>query len=162
MRLIALDLETTGFDPDAERIVEIGAVRFALDDDGLALGERFQTLVDPGVALTPQLRRLTGISDEELVGQPAAPEALARLAAFLAEPADAVVGHNVAFDVAFLERGGVRVAWPRLDTLELAAILLPTAKSYALVRLAAGAGFVPDRSHRALDDALAAAELLGA
>src|SRR5207245_9991823 len=71
------------------------------------------------------------------------------------------VGHNVGFDVSFLERAGMPIGTATLDTAELASILLPSASSYALQRLAADAAIVPDAAHRALDDAITSALVLG-
>ena len=79
--------------------------------------------------------------------------------AFGGDSAPCLVGHNVGFDVAFLERFGMPAA-PYLDTAELASIILPSAASYALQRIAADAAITPDAAHRALDDALTAALVL--
>ena len=134
-------------------------MRVRLERDGaVTLGERFATFVDPGAALAPAITRLTGIRDEDLVGAPPAELALARLADFIGTaPA---LGHNVAFDLAFLERGGVG-GRERLDTVELASILYPSAPTYALQALAAAADIHPEAAHRALDDALTTAAVLG-
>jgi predicted DnaQ family exonuclease/DinG family helicase len=138
--------------------VEIGAVRVRLERDGsVTLGERFASFVDPGADLAPAITRLTGITDADLAGAPSAGAALARLAAFLGDVP--VVGHNVGFDLAFLERGGLPPRG-RLDTVELASILMPTAPTYALQALAAAAEIHPDAAHRALDDALTSAAVL--
>ncbi|HUQ42419.1 MAG TPA: exonuclease domain-containing protein, partial [Candidatus Limnocylindrales bacterium] len=158
MDLVALDLETTGFDPETDRIVEIGAAHVTLDADGVVrIGERFSTFVDPGAALAPVITRLTGIRDADLLAAPPADVALTRLDEFLG--GSTVVGHNVSFDLAFLERGGSR---PRdlLDTVELASILMPTAPTYALQALAAASDIHPEAAHRALDDALTSAAVL--
>ena len=159
-QLIAIDLETTGFDPARDRIVEIGAVRLdRAADGGLVPGERFATFVDPGRDLERAITRLTGIRDEDLRG---APDATAALAAFEAFAGDAcLVGHNVAFDLGFLERAGLAAGQASLDTAELASIVWPEASSYALQRLAADAHLDPGAAHRALDDALTCAALLG-
>ena len=156
--LIAVDLETTGFDPDADRIIEIGAVRVRLTPDGVEPGERFSTFVDPGRDLSPAITRLTGIRDHDLIGAPAAVDAVASFAAFAGDAT--FVGHNVGFDLAFLERNGFAPGAQRLDTADLASMLRPTAPSYALQRLAADAGVVPEAAHRALDDALTCAAVL--
>ena len=156
--LIAVDLETTGFDPETDRIIEIGAVRVRLTADGAEPGERFNTFVDPGRDVGSVITRLTGIRDLDLSGAPPAADAVARFAAFAG---DAVfVGHNVGFDLAFLERNGFAAGAQRLDTADLASMLLPEAPSYALQRLAADEGIVPLSAHRALDDALTCAAVL--
>src|SRR2546428_10567892 len=68
---VAVDLETTGYEAESERIIEIGAVRIRLEPDGATLlGERFVTFADPGRPLAPAIRRLTGIADEQLARAP--------------------------------------------------------------------------------------------
>ncbi len=114
--LIAVDLETTGFDPETDRIIEIGAVRVRLTADGVEAGERFSTFVDPGRDIGTVITRLTGIRDGDLIGAPTAADAVARFAAFAG---DAVfVGHNVGFDLAFLEQNGFAPGAQRLDTAD--------------------------------------------
>jgi len=160
-QLVAIDLETTGFDPAADRIIEIGAVRLTAERDGtIAETGRFVTFVDPGQTLPGAIVRITGIHDDDLVGAPPLDDAIGRLREFLGDGAT-LVGHNVGFDAAFLERAGL-VPLPRLDTAELASILLPSAPSYALQRLAADEAIVPDAAHRALHDALTCASVLTA
>jgi len=161
--LVAVDLETTGYEPQTEDIIEIGAIRLRVSADGaVTLGERFLTFADPGRPLTAPILRLTGIRDEDLRGAPSIPEAVALLVAFaFQDGAPTFVGHNVGFDVAFLERAGMPPGAEMLDTAELASILLPSASSYALQRLAADAAIVPDAAHRALDDAITSALVLG-
>src|SRR6266480_3983446 len=161
--LVAVDLETTGYEPQTEDIIEIGAIRLTVSADGaVTLGERFLTFADPGRPLTPPIVRLTGIRDEDLRGAPSIPEAVALFVAFaFQDGAPTFVGHNVGFDVAFLERAGMPPGAEMLDTAELASILLPSASSYALQRLAADASITPDAAHRALDDAITSALVLG-
>jgi len=126
------------------------------------LGERFLTFADPGRPLTPPIVRLTGIRDEDLRSAPSIAEAVALFVAFaFQDGTPTFVGHNVGFDVAFLERAGMPADSETLDTAELASMLLPSASSYALQRLAADATIVPDAAHRALDDAITSALVLG-
>ena len=153
-----MDLETTGFDPEADRIIEIGAVRVRLTADGIESGERFSTFVDPGRDVGSTITRLTGIRDHDLVGAPSVVDAVARFAAFAGSAT--LVGHNVGFDLGFLERNGFAPGAARLDTADLASMLLPETPSYALQRLAADDGIVPEAAHRALDDALTCAAVL--
>jgi DNA polymerase-3 subunit epsilon/ATP-dependent DNA helicase DinG len=161
--LVAVDLETTGYEPETEEIVEIGAIRLTVSPDGsVTLGERFLTFADPGRPLTPPIVRLTGIGDEDLRGAPSSIEAVALFVAFaFRDGPPCFIGHNVGFDVGFLERAGMPNGAETLDTAELASILRPSASSYALQRLAADAAIVPDAPHRALDDAITSALVLG-
>ncbi len=161
--MVAVDLETTGYEAETEEIIEIGAIRVTVSSDGaVTLGERFLTFADPGRPLTPPILRLTGIRDDELRDAPSSREAVALFVAFaFRDGAPSFIGHNVGFDVSFLERAGMPIGAATLDTAELASILLPSATSYALQRLAADAAIVPDAAHRALDDAITSALVLG-
>ena len=161
--LVAVDLETTGYEPQTEGIIEIGAIRLTVSDDGaVTLGERFLTFADPGRPLTPPIVRLTGIRDDDLRHAPTTQEAVALFVTFaFRDGPPCFVGHNVGFDVSFLERAGMSTGSETLDTAELASILLPSASSYALQRLAADALITPDAAHRALDDAITSALVLG-
>ena len=133
-------------------------MRVHLEADGSAtLGERLSTLVDPGVGLGTAITRLTGLRDLDLAGAPALESVVGRVASFIAGAP--VAGHNVGFDLAFLERVGLG-PFERLDTAELASILMPSAPTYALQSLAADAGILPESAHRALDDALTCAAVL--
>lgn len=134
-------------------------MRVRLGPDGVALGERFSTYVDPGRDIGPAIARLTGIADADLVGAPGPADAVAAFAAFAGD--GCLVGHNVGFDISFLERNGLRPGPARLDTADLASMLRPSAPSYALQGLAADDGIVPEAAHRALDDALTCAAVLG-
>ncbi|MBI3522812.1 MAG: hypothetical protein HY071_06870 [Chloroflexi bacterium] len=115
--------------------------------------------VDPGRPVGAAITRLTGITDADVAGASTADVAAAAFAAFAGSAP--LVGHNVGFDVSFLERAGLAPGAARLDTADLASIVMPTAPSYALQRLAADAGIDPGSAHRALDDALTCASVLG-
>jgi len=91
-----IDLETTGFIADEERIVEVAVVM--LDADGNEESS-FCTLIDPG--RDPGPTQIHGISAEMLVGAPSFAEVHPYLADLLS--GRVVVGHNVArFDLPFL------------------------------------------------------------
>ena len=153
VELVALDLETTGLDPERDSIIEIGAVRMC---DGQVIDE-YSQLVNPGVPLPREITDITGIRPEQLVGQPPIGEILPEVLRFVANAP--VIGHNVNFDMDFLARQGVLRGNLRLDTAELAAVLLPRASRYSLGNLAAETGIELRQAHRALDDARATAGL---
>ncbi|MGI8421676.1 MAG: exonuclease domain-containing protein [Gaiellaceae bacterium] len=157
---VVVDLETTGLRPGTAGICEIGAVRV----EGLELGASFETLVNPGVPLSPAISALTGIEQRELRGAPTPQVAVRR---FLDFAGDAVlVAHNARFDMSFLDREterltGRRIGAPVIDTVGLARRLLSswdTKASLAALAHFFGTGVRP--CHRALADALATAEVL--
>ncbi len=164
---VSLDLETTGLDPEQDRIIEIGAVRW----HGGRPGERFAALVDPGCPLPLRIGAITGLSDVELAGKPQIEETVPALLDFLGDLP--LVGHNLAFDMAFLRRaladagsGAPSLAGNLLiDTLLLSRILFPRRPSHALEVFAAelalevGGEIGLARPHRAPDDALVAGYL---
>lgn len=155
-----LDLETTGASPATDAITEVGAVKVR---GGEVLGT-FQTLVDPGQRIPPAVTVLTGITDAMVVKAPAIGEVLPTLLEFLG--GSVLVGHNVRFDLSFLDAALDRAGRPRLG--------LRTVDAHALARrlvrdevpncrldtLADRLRLDHRPTHRALDDALATCDLL--
>lgn len=159
---VVLDLETTGMTPDRAAITEIGAVRFRG-------GERLatlQTLVAPSVSVPPAVSSLTGITDEMLVDAPALSSVLSVLHDFV--EGVVVVGHNVNFDRAFLDHALTGEDYPplpspALDTLGLARALLgDEVPRHRLSWVARHLRTEHRPTHRALDDALATADVFHA
>ena len=148
---VALDLETTGLDPQADAIIEVGAVRF----DRRGILDRFTTLVNPRRPVPPRIQTLTGIKDEEVRQAPPLETIAYDLERFL--EGAVIVGHNVAgFDVRFLDAAGIRHGEPMYDTYELATLLLPGLSEYSLAALAQHLEISFPLQHRAMGDAEAA------
>ena len=146
---VALDLETTGLSSANDEIIEIGAVRF----QGPDILDTFQTFVDPGRRLSDFIVRYTGITQPEVDGAPVFSRVAGELATFIGS--SPIVGHNIAFDLDFLGKKGLRLANPRSDTWDIAFILFPGLSEYALGSLAKWLDVSHPRPHRATDDALA-------
>lgn len=155
-----LDLETTGGSAQTCHITELGAVKVRA---GEVLGT-FQTMVNPGTAIPPNITVLTGITDRLVMRAPAINEVLPTFLEFLG--GSVLVGHNLRFDMSFIDaatrrRGGPLLGNQRLDTLALARrLLVEEAPSFKLGDLARCLRLDHRPSHRALDDALATADLL--
>ena len=155
-----LDLETTGADRNQDMITEIGAV---LMRGGECLGT-FQTMVNPGRSIPPEITVLTGISESMVLRAPRIESVLPSLLEFIGQAV--VVGHNVGFDLGFLRAALTRSDRPAMpnttiDTLALARRLVgaevPNCK---LGTLASRLRLAHRPNHRALDDALTTADLL--
>ena len=157
-----LDLETTGGDAATCAITEVGAIKVR---GGEVLGT-FQTLVNPGQTIPPSITVLTGITQSMVLPAPAIDEVLPTLLEFLG--GTVLVGHNLRFDVSFLDAALVRAGRPRLglrtvDTCALARRLVrDEVPNCRLSTLADRLRLDHRPSHRALDDAVATADLLHA
>ena len=155
-----IDLETTGGDRNNDVITEVGAIKVR---GGVCLGT-FQTLVNPGRAIPPTITMLTGISDAMVLPAPRIEGVLVSLLEFCGDAV--IVGHNVRFDVGFLNAALARSDRPALknatvDTVALARRLVrDEVPDCRLGTLASRFRLNHQPSHRALDDALATADLL--
>jgi len=155
-----LDLETTGTSPKTCMITEIGAVKLR---GGECLGT-YQTMVDPGCAIPPQITVITGITESMVANAPRIESVTPSLLEFIG--GSVVVGHNVRFDLSFINATLSAQHRPRLpnrsiDTLALARRLLrPEVPDCKLHTLAERFRLDHQPSHRALDDALATGDLL--
>jgi len=163
---VVVDLETTGGSPSECAITEIGAVKYRA---GECLGE-FQTLVNPGMPIPPMITFLTGITEAMVTPAPRIEEVLPAFLEFLgrADAATVLGGHNVRFDVSFLDtalvaNGYARLPHRRVDTIGLARRLVrDEVPNLRLATLARHFRTQSDPIHRALADARATLEVLHA
>ena len=154
---VVFDLETTGFSPIKDKIIEIGAVKVERGK----ITERFSTFVNPKVPIPFQITQLTSITDQMVMD---APDIETVLPKFLAFVGDAVlVAHNASFDVGFIEqncRYQDRIPdFTSVDTVAMARILLPTLSKFKLNVVANALHISLENHHRAVDDAGATAEI---
>ncbi len=157
-RLVAVDTETTGFDPAlGHGLVEVACVTV---EDG-HIGETWSSLVRPGRPIPPDATAIHGITDAMVQGAPApgdvAPELRRRCGDL------PLVFHNALFDLPFLAALMRQARQPPLlnpivDTLGLARGLFDPGGN-ALGALAARLGLPAETAHRALGDALTTARL---
>lgn len=144
---VVVDVESTGLNPTQDAMIEIAFAVFGRD----GIVDQFSQLVDPGRTIPLDVVRLTGITNDDVRGQPRieslAGEIRRRIGAL------PIVGHNVAFDIAMLESAGIAVPNRRYDTFRLAQLLLPNIGSYALGAVSDELGVPPAVAHRAMADA---------
>jgi DNA polymerase III subunit epsilon len=153
------DTETTGLSPSDDEIISIGAVRIV--NGRLLRQETFDRLVDPRRPLDPASTSVHGITSDMLEGQPAIDEVLPLFAQFAQDTV--LVGHNLAFDLRFIElkeaRTGIRLTRPVLDTLLLSAVIHPDEEDHSLEAMAARLGVSVVGRHTALGDAILTGEI---
>lgn len=145
--IVAIDIETTGLSEERDAIIEIGAVKFK----GRRVEDEWSSLINPNRHIPEFISGLTGISDVEVRNAPRFREVAEKLEAFVGDAP--VVGHNVRFDLGFLQRAGLFQYNEVIDTYELASVLMPTASRYNLGALGKQLGILLPATHRALDDA---------
>jgi len=157
-RYIIFDLETTGLSAATERIIEIGAVKV---ENGEIL-ESFDLFVDPEKTITPEITRLTSITNEMVAGAPKETEALEQFFRFC-DGCDILVAHNADFDMGFLRaairRCGREEDPVQIDTLVMARAMYPELKKHKLDTIAERLGVTQKHHHRADDDARVLAEI---
>ena len=154
---VVFDIETTGFSPVHDRIIEIGAVKVEKGE----IKERFSSFVNPDVPIPLEIEKLTGIHDGMVVDAPMIEEALPH---FLEFCQDAVlVAHNASFDMSFIientRRLGLKKEFTYVDTVGIARLLLPHQAKHKLDAVAKTLGISLENHHRAVDDAEATAEI---
>ncbi len=148
----AFDVETTGFSPKNDRIVEIGAVRFRGDGEIIAATN---WLVNPEMPIPFYATEVHGINDTMVANAPVFRSVWPEFAAFCRE--SVLLAHNAPFDLRFLRaelaRAGLEAPnLPVGDTLPLFRRWFPAAGSYALEPLARFAGVQGGDYHRAEAD----------
>jgi DNA polymerase-3 subunit alpha (Gram-positive type) len=156
---VVLDIETTGFNPWKEDLLEIGAIKI---QDGKTIAE-FKTLVRPGKLISEEIQKLTGITPEMVQDAPLPDEVLAKFDQFIAGAV--LVAHNAQFDVGFIKGKyqqylGRNLESVYLDTLGLARAVWPSFKNFRLNTVAKELGIKLENHHRAVDDAVCAAEIM--
>jgi DNA polymerase-3 subunit epsilon len=154
------DTETTGLQPSAgDEIIQIGATRIV--NGRLLRNETFEQLVDPRRPLVRESVQIHGITEDLLRGQPTLDKVLPLFHGFCDETV--LVGHNVAFDMRFLqvkeEATGVQFRQPVLDTLLLSAVIHPNQESHQLEAIAERLGVNVIGRHTALGDAIVTGEV---
>lgn len=154
---VVVDVETTGFDPDYDEIIELAAIKVT---DRIQ-EENFCSLVHPEAQIPALITAKTGITNEMTADAPRIEDILPEFINFIGQ--GVIVGHNIGFDINFLydnsERLGLGpVTNEQVNTMRLANRLLPELENRKLDALAAALGVEPKDRHRALGDCQTTAE----
>ena len=156
--LVVFDFETTGLDAREDDIIEIGAIRL----ENFQPVEEFSTLLSVDREVSGTITKLTGITNEMLVGQPVLKNTLPDFLKFIDK--SILVAHNAEFDMGFLRAAckklGYNILWPSFCTLKLARQLLPQLESKNLDSLARHYELTFEARHRSIGDAKVTAAVL--
>jgi len=154
---VVFDLETTGFSPVNNKIIEIGAVKVA----GGKITDRFSTFVNPEVPIPFKIEELTSIRDDMVLEAPKIEEILPEFVKFC--EGAIMVAHNAGFDMSFIskncERQGISCEYTVIDTVALARVLMPQLNRFKLDTVAKALKISLENHHRAVDDAACTAEI---
>jgi DNA polymerase III epsilon subunit-like protein len=158
LRFAVVDVETTGGKPGVSRVIEIG---IALVDDWKISGT-FGSLVKTSAEISPFIENLTGITPKKLQNAPTFRDLSQKISRML--DGRIFVAHNVASDYGAISsemrRCGLEFSPERLCTVKLSRRVFPGLSKYNLRELTASLGLPDFEAHRALNDAVAAAQIL--
>lgn len=154
---VVFDIETTGFSPLVNKIIEIGAVKVEKGN----ITERFSTFVNPEVPIPFHIENLTGIKDDMVITAPVIAEVMPEFLAFC--DGAVMVAHNADFDMSFIKYNCDRLSIPYdftiADTVVMARMLLPNLNRFKLDTVARALNISLENHHRAVDDAACTAEI---
>ncbi len=153
-----IDLETTGGNPNSERIIEIGIV---LHDGSQKIGE-YTTLINPEKEISAFISTFTGITNSMVKNAPKFVEVADTILELL--EGKIIVAHNARFDYNFIKSEFRRINIPftkkNICTVQLSRKIFPEHKSHSLGNICRDLGIIVDNRHRAFGDAAATALLL--
>lgn len=161
-RFIAFDTETTGLDPENDRIVELGAVMF---ENG-APTSSYQSYVNPGIRILPEVSSLNHITDEVLHVAPTEKDIYPELLKFLGDASAGktmICGHVAAFDLSFLcralDRLGIEANFRFVDTRQFS-VHISELEHHSLAAVAEYLDIPHENAHHAKEDALTSGRIL--
>lgn len=154
---VVFDIETTGFSPVENRIIEIGAVKVC----GGKIVDRFSVFVNPEVPIPFEIEKLTGIKDDMVIDAEKIESVLPQFLSFC--EGCMLVAHNARFDMSFImencDRQGIAHDFTYVDTVGMARVMLPAQAKHTLDAVAKTLGVSLENHHRAVDDAEATAQI---
>lgn len=127
---VSLDIETSGLSKEKDKIIEIGLIKFK----GEEIIDSFKSLINPEIEVPYEVLSITGIKQSELKKAPKFQELRDKIKQFINNYP--IVGHNIKFDLDFLEANGLKINNQFYDTWQLSLILLPNLPTYSLEFLA--------------------------
>lgn len=151
---VCLDCESTGLDPNKDRLIEVAARRFTFDK----VLQEFETLVNPECEIPQVSQDIHKISSEMLEGKPKVAEILPELLELV--NGHIIVGHGIGFDIALIaaeaKRSNISTNIHKqryIDTLRMAR-LYGESPINSLEKLRQHFNIEPEGAHRAMSDVI--------
>lgn len=150
-----VDLETTGYSPEYNEIIEIAAIKCR----GFQVVDEFSYLVKPRFPVDDFVSELTGITNEMLSSARSTSDVLPEFVDFIGN--DVIIAHNANFDVNFIYDNLLSICNAFfindfVDTMRFSRLLHKDQKHHRLSDLCEYYGIVNDSAHRSLSDCRAA------
>lgn len=155
---IALDIETTGFMPNRDHIIEIAAIKYK---NGIE-SEKFITLIKPPIKISAKITSINNITNEMVANSPSIEEIIPKFCNFVKD--SIIVAHNASFDVNFIEyvanKNNLDIDNAVVDTLQICRKLYPNFENHKLGTICSKLGIELIDAHRAKSDARACASIV--
>lgn len=153
-----LDLETTGLTPEfGDKIIEVAVMSILIEGQQMSIKKTFESLINPEQPLEDHITMITGITNKDLEEAPTWNDILPQLTSYFHDTV--IVGHNIVFDINFLNHNGYQFDLSHtIDTLHLASLFEPSGISLSLESLANRYN-IEHKSHRAMGDVEATKQL---
>lgn len=148
-----LDLETTGLSPNYDSIIEIGIIKVKENK----IVDKYNSLINPGFLINEYITSITGITNEMLKGKPKIIDLKKEVLNFIGN--DVLVGHNISFDVSFLQKGfNEELKNEYIDTLQFCRKLFKELSHHRLTDMS-NYLVISRNEHRSMSDCLCTKEL---
>lgn len=159
LKFCVIDLETTGGNPESEKIIEIGMVRI----ENRKISEERSFLINPQKDIPDFVQKLTGIRKADVEHSPKIEEVIDEIVQFIGDTI--LVAHNTSFDIPFLNGVLKKLQRPTLDnkvicTNIMTKYLIPDIMSSNLQYMSQIFNISHSNAHRAIEDARATGNLL--
>lgn len=159
LKFCVIDLETTGGNPDTEKIIEIGMVKI----ENRRISEERSFLINPQKDIPDFVQKLTGIRKADVEHSPKIEEVIDEIVQFIGD--SILVAHNTSFDIPFLNGVLKKLQRPTLDnkvicTNIMTKYMIPDIMSSNLNYMSSIFGIPHSQAHRAIEDARATGLLL--
>ena len=153
------DLETTGGNHQHDKIIEIGLIKIK----ELKIVDQKSFLIRPDMHIPEFIQKLTSIKDADVTNAPLIEDVVDEILEFMGDAI--LVAHNTSFDVPFFNSVLRRMERPELTNKSICTYLMtkymiPNLLSSNLNYMSKIFDLQHQKAHRALDDAMASAELL--